>query len=284
MITSLLPGRWLQISRGQPGTQHRRARKGIAFVGCAAAVTGIALTTAGLAGGAAPAMAATQSLGPPSYNRVAPASATPTPAQAASPTHWWPADGSAADIVGHDNGRLFGVSYGPGGDGTGQAFSFTGAWGRRSNEVRFNKYGGNFGNSDFSVSFEFKTTSTRIQALWEKWPVCHAARFWSFRITGSGKLDFSIDNATGSQFVAIESGPGYNDGAWHQVIGTRHGATTSLYVDGVLTATGTGPHTVYLHNTVHMVAGESVCDGIDGTVPFTGEMGELMTYRSAITP
>ena len=95
---------------------------------------------------------------------------------------------------------------------------------------------------------------------------------------------FSIDNAIGSQFVAIESGPGYNDGAWHQVIGTRHGATTSLYVDGVLTATGTGPHTVYLHNTVHMVAGESVCDGIDGTVPFTGEMGELMTYRSAITP
>jgi len=212
------------------------------------------------------------------------ASATPTPAQAASPNHWWPADGSATDTVGHDNGRLFGVSYGPGGDGADQAFSFTGAWGRRSNEVRFNKYGGNFGNFDFSVSFEFKTTSTQIQALWEKWPACHAASLWSFRITGSGKLDFTIDNATGSQFVAIESGPGYNDGAWHQVIGTRHGATTSLYVDGVLTATGTGPHTVYLHNTVNMIAGESVCDGIDGTVPFTGEMGELMTYRSAITP
>jgi hypothetical protein len=39
-------------------------------VGYAAAVAGIALTAAGLAGGVAPAMAATQSLGPPSYNPV----------------------------------------------------------------------------------------------------------------------------------------------------------------------------------------------------------------------
>ena len=70
MITSVLARQWLHISQGQPDEQQRRVRKVITRVGCAAAAAGIALTTAGLAGGAAPAMAATQSLGPPSYNPV----------------------------------------------------------------------------------------------------------------------------------------------------------------------------------------------------------------------
>jgi Peptidase A4 family len=67
MITSVLARRWLRISRGQPGEQQRRIRNGITRVGCAAAAAGIALTTAGTA---AQAMAATQSLGPPSYDGV----------------------------------------------------------------------------------------------------------------------------------------------------------------------------------------------------------------------
>ena len=50
--------------------ERRSAHRGITRVVYAAAVAGIALTTAGLAGGAGPAMAATQSLGPPTYNPV----------------------------------------------------------------------------------------------------------------------------------------------------------------------------------------------------------------------
>jgi hypothetical protein len=211
------------------------------------------------------------------------ASSAATPAPTASPNHWWPADGSADDTVGHDNGRLFGVTYGPGGDGASQAFSFSGNRASGHNEVRFNKFGGNFGHSDFSVSFEFKTTSsTHQQALWGKRGICNRGSWWDFRILGSGSLNFTVYG--GRQFVSISSSPGYNDGAWHQAIGTRQGTTVSLYVDGVLASTGTSGHKLYVHNTVHMVAGENVCDGVDGTVPFTGELGELMTYRSAITP
>ena len=47
--------------------QHRLARRGFTRAVQAVAAAGIALTTVGLAGAAAPAMAAAQSLGPPVY-------------------------------------------------------------------------------------------------------------------------------------------------------------------------------------------------------------------------
>src|SRR5947207_7982177 len=67
MFISLLAR--LRTARERPG-ERRSAHRGMTRVVYAAAVAGITLTTAGLAGAAAPAMAATQSLGPPSYNPV----------------------------------------------------------------------------------------------------------------------------------------------------------------------------------------------------------------------
>jgi hypothetical protein len=67
MFTSLLAT--LRTARQRRG-ERRPAHRGMTRVVYAAAVAGITLTAAGLAGGAAPAMAATQSLGPPSYNPV----------------------------------------------------------------------------------------------------------------------------------------------------------------------------------------------------------------------
>jgi hypothetical protein len=59
----------LRTARQRRG-ERRPAHRGMTRVVYAAAVAGITLTTASLAGGAAPAMAATQSLGPPSYSTV----------------------------------------------------------------------------------------------------------------------------------------------------------------------------------------------------------------------
>jgi hypothetical protein len=70
MIRSVLARRWLRGSRGQPGERQHCARNGITRMSLAAAAAGIALTTAGLAGTAAWATAATQALGPPSYDGV----------------------------------------------------------------------------------------------------------------------------------------------------------------------------------------------------------------------
>ena len=63
---------------------------------------------------------------------------------------------------------------------------------------------------------------------------------------------------------------------------TRHARTISLYIDGNLEATTTSATTVNVTNNAPMRAGVSTCDGIDGTAAFTGELDELMIFRTAL--
>jgi hypothetical protein len=67
MFTSVLTSRRRAAGRSQPAGQHYGGRRGIARGICVAVAAGAALTTAGLAGAATPAMAATHSLGSPIY-------------------------------------------------------------------------------------------------------------------------------------------------------------------------------------------------------------------------
>jgi Concanavalin A-like lectin/glucanases superfamily len=205
------------------------------------------------------------------------ASAVPAP----TPAHWWQAEGNANDSVGTDNGRLVGVGFGPGVSGTDQAFSFTGG----AHQVIFNKTGGNRRRGDFTLVFDVKTTATgALTALWEKRIACDSSGtpFWGFRMQAGGQATFELFSARDYD-NGITSTTAINDGAWHQVAATRHGPTVSLYVDGQLEATGTSPTTINVTNQAPMRAGVSRCDGIDGTHPFTGELDELMIFRSVLT-
>lgn len=206
-----------------------------------------------------------------------PALATTTPA------HWWQAEGNAKDSVGADNGRLVGAGFGPGVFGPDQAFSFAGG-GQR---VVFNKSGGNRGRGDFTFAFDIKTTATVHQAVWDKRIACDTdgTPFWGFRANGRGSPAGSIDFEYGTPLPSYSatSTTRVNDGKWHLVVVTRHGVTVKLYIDGNLEATTTTPTTQYLANNAPMRAGVSTCDGIDGTHPFTGELDELMIFRSALS-
>jgi hypothetical protein len=68
MFRSVLASRWRRAGPRRPGGQHRHRAGGMTGAVCAAVAAGIALTTAGLAGAAVPAAAATGSLGPPEYS------------------------------------------------------------------------------------------------------------------------------------------------------------------------------------------------------------------------
>jgi hypothetical protein len=211
---------------------------------------------------------------------IFPSGAGASAVSAPTPAHWWQAEGNANDSVGTDNGRLVGVGFGPGVIGPDQAFSFTGG----AHQVVFNKTGGNRRRGDFTFVFDVKTTATVKQALWEKRIACdsNGTPFWGFRMQAGGQANLEpfsardFDNGVTSTAII-------NDGAWHQVAATRHGPTVSLYVDGQLEATGTSPATINVTNRAPMRAGVSKCDGLDGTHPFTGELDELMIFRSAFT-
>lgn len=204
--------------------------------------------------------------------------AEPAPISAPRPTHWWPANGTARDRVGADDGQLLnGVTFMSG--FRGKAFHFNG----QGSEVLFDEVGGNFDRNPFTLAFFIKTTSPLSQAIWEKRPVCNAASFWGFRMTGNlwgAELDgdeFGTDN------TGVPGAPIIADGNWHHVALVRDGTNNTIYVDGANPSTAISPHPVQLSNTAPMRAGMSACTGIDGTNPYDGDLDELMIFDQALS-
>jgi hypothetical protein len=204
--------------------------------------------------------------------------AQPAPT-APRPTHWWPADGTAQDRIGTDDGQLLnGVTYTRG--FSGRAFHFNG----QGSEVQFDAVGGNFDRDPFTLAFFIKTTSPLSQAIWEKRPVCNAASFWGFRMTGNlwgAELDgdeFGTDN------TGVPGAPIIADGKWHHVALVRDGTNNTIYVDGANPGTAISPEPVQLSNTAPMRAGMSACTYVDGTNPYDGDLDELMIFDKALSP
>jgi concanavalin A-like lectin/glucanase superfamily protein len=210
--------------------------------------------------------------------------ATTKPTPAAHLAHWWQARGNANDSVGIDNGTLLkGAGFGPGVYGPAdQAFSFDGS----GQGVMFNTVGGNRGRGDFTFAFAIKTAAKRYQAVWGKRPSScdpDGHPLWDFREghLNNGLIFLSITYK--SVLYDTGSTTKVNDGEWHFIVATRHGVTVKLYVDGNLEGTTTIPATVNLVNNAPMLAGVDPCDGVDGTNPLTGELDEMMIFRTALT-
>ena len=92
--------------------------------------------------------------------QAAPAAPGPKPP---APTHWWTADKTARDRVGHDDGQLLnGVTYTRG--VSGRAFHFNG----QGSEVDFDAVGGNFDRDPFTITFFIRSTSPLSQAIFNK--------------------------------------------------------------------------------------------------------------------
>jgi len=208
----------------------------------------------------------------PAAERVA---ATPAP----SPTHWWTADKTGRDRAGTDDGQLLnGVTYTRG--VSGKAFHFNG----QGSVVQFDPVGGNFGRDPFTIAFFIRTTSPLPQAIWGKRPVCNAASFWDFRMTGN-EWGVELDgDELGTDDTGVLGAPIIADGNWHHLALVRDGTSNTIYVDGGNPSTTISPEPVMLSNNEPMRAGMSACTGVDGTNPYEGDLDELMTFDSALTP
>jgi len=96
-------------------------------------------------------------------------------------------------------------------------------------------------------------------------------------------LEMTSD-ALGSDRTILVSGRPINDGAFHHVAVVRRGVNVTFYIDGVRDVTSASAGGVTrINNSVNMVAGRSVCVGVDGTSPFNGQMDEISVYSRALT-
>jgi hypothetical protein len=143
--------------------------------------------------------------------------------------YWWPANSNAFDIIGGNNGTLQGgVTYTNG--EVGQAFSLDGSTGFISTSTLITN------PQTFSLSLWFKTATTNGGVLisFDSTQTNPASNTYDRNIymDNTGALHFGVWTGVASQ---INSAAGYNDTAWHWVVGSLSASTgLSLYVDGVL--------------------------------------------------
>ena len=189
---------------------------------------------------------------------------------------YWPLDATngtiAVDVTWNgNNGAVNGATWNANGETNG-CLSFNGI----NNSIQIS----NIISADFSITFWIKTTQTGGAGQW---------------YNGAGLVDgdhsgFANDFGTalvGGQFgfgvgnpdTTIVSSNSINDGTWHHCVATRVQATgtISVYVDGRLSATGTGNA-----NTLNASAALMFGQIASGGGYFNGSLDEIEIYNRAL--
>lgn len=195
--------------------------------------------------------------------------------------NWWWGGGDATDIVGGNNGTLYGGATFTSGR-VGQGFTFDGI----DDYVYIGPSVGDFGTSDFTIEFWMKTTSTRWEAVMGKRNACRDYGGWDIR-TGAmapdGFLDFELNYGDGLNVNLISATP-VNNGNWHHVAVVREQTSVLVYVDGQLDAAVSVGGISDVYNDAAFVMGmETACIGEDGTSRFTGQLDEISLYGRALS-
>ena len=90
-------------------------------------------------------------------------------------------------------------------------------------------------------------------------------------------INFGVSNRSN---YTITSPNTYNDGAWHQVVGTLSSAGMALYIDGKLIGTNSGTTFGQNYNGYWRVGGDSTWSG---NRYFTGRIDDVAIYPTALT-
>ncbi len=190
--------------------------------------------------------------------------------------HRWAADGDAWDAVGGAHGDIIGeVGFA---DGViGQAFNFAGG------SIDFGPSAGNFSASDFTVCMWVRTDATAPRmAMISKRPECGAVSLWTIRQYDGHTRAGVIEEGVGGSFIAVVGSP-LADGRWHHLAFRREGLEGRIFIDGAPDAVAEGTAVANVNNGASLIAGASVCQGIDQTQPFAGQMDEIQLYARSLT-
>jgi sialidase-1 len=191
--------------------------------------------------------------------------------------HHWPAEGSAADVVGAADGTLNGaVGYVAG--RFGQAFDFD------SGEfITFGNSTCNFGFEDFTLSFWIRLDAPGQMALFTKRPLCVLNQMIDLRVLASGDVNVEFSGPQASGYTSLQAPGMLGDGEWHHVAWSRSLQTLEIHIDGCLAATEDSLVPIIFSNSAPFMAGKGPCTGSpDGTVPFDGALDEIQVYMRAL--
>ena len=136
-----------------------------------------------------------------------------------------------------------------------------------------------FGTSDFTIDFWFRTNGTGNSYGWElahKGPVGTDALNWWLGNNGS---QASLNIFTDAGTVDMRGGPNLADQLWHHVAAVRNGSSWALYVDGVAVQTRTQGGSVRPASGSPFNLG--VCNA-NGAGDFNGHMDDFRISNTAL--
>jgi hypothetical protein len=189
---------------------------------------------------------------------------------------WWPGDGNSNDIIGGNNGTLFGgVSFGPG--EVGQAFSFDGSTGY------VNAF--DTGNLDFTgpltLNAWIKLTTLSYQYIVSKPTTLCSGALSNYQLLISsppGNVDFALGD--GTNVYELFSNTPLSVGIWYHIAAVYDGNNMIIYINGAQDAVLTiGPKTLYTN------PGEPVVIGAANSCSFyglTGFIDEVQIFDHAL--
>ncbi|MFC1664428.1 LamG-like jellyroll fold domain-containing protein [Pseudomonadota bacterium] len=155
--------------------------------------------------------------------------------------------------------------------------------GKTGDSVGFGDGVGNFGTSDFTVSFWIRSQPGQGGSLINKREICGHHSFWDIRMAVTGRLVVEVDqNTSATNYLAFYNQRPVNDGQYHHVVLTREGTSVSLYIDGLLDGSGNSNGVTNLSNSAPVLVGQNVCIGHDSTRELAGQLDDLGIYQRAL--
>ena len=139
----------------------------------------------------------------------------------------------------------------------------------------------------FSVEGWFKTTTNkggRIVGFSGSQTGASAANQYDRQIymSTNGQLNFGVRQSSNR---IVTSGPTYNDGSWHHVVGAVGDDGMNLYVDGVRVAQRTDAHTAGSYSGYWRIGGDTLSGWTNrpSSDYFAGNIDDVAVYQQALT-
>ena len=103
-------------------------------------------------------------------------------------------------------------------------------------------------------------------------------------MSNNGAFNFGVRPDMGTR-VTISSAPGFNDGQWHQVVGTLSSAGMNLYVDGNLVATNPAVTKAQVYQGYWRIAGDRTQSWPSAPTreALNGSLDEVAVYPTALS-
>jgi len=196
-------------------------------------------------------------------------------------------DNTVTSTVYDPNGNVLRVSDA---NATPLTLSGSAAWG--SHSISFNGAGGatagnaalgNFGTSDFTVGAWIKLAPGQSGYLFSKRIACMFCNFWEIAVGHTVGILACQDGSSGGYLSFWGSRP-IDDNAWHYLSVVHSGAQFSIYIDGTLDTTQSGPVAYNFSNAASLRVADSVCcgPGGNGSLRFVGQLGEVRLYNRGL--